>query len=274
MRARAVTPMATPVSPAPSVRPDRTVPLRGLVLASVATLGASLLTLGAAVWPWAWVAYSPALALGAALAWRASRVTLAATALALLPAPLVFAAGQSRVAANPLASHEFIAGTLMLLALALGLPAGLAGSVRAAQRLRPTPAYALMACALALGASLTSGLAATHVREGHLGGAFDFTPDATLHVLVWDFAFHEDALPVRLGALTEVVVANHDTVLHTFSYENAGRTWSHDLVPESTTRFLVRFDAPGEYAVWCDQHAPHLHDRAHDRMDARFIARP
>ncbi|MCA1814790.1 MAG: hypothetical protein LC624_12750 [Halobacteriales archaeon] len=49
---------------------------------------------------------------------------------------------------------------------------------------------------------------------------------------------------------------NKDGTLHTFTYTVGGTTYSHDLTPGATTKFLVRLDAAGIVAYVCKPHAP------------------
>ena len=47
---------------------------------------------------------------------------------------------------------------------------------------------------------------------------------------------------------------NKDSTLHTFTYDLGGQTYSHDLLPGTTTKFLVFFDAAGSVPFWCIPH--------------------
>lgn len=57
-------------------------------------------------------------------------------------------------------------------------------------------------------------------------------------------------LTVATGKLVDIRVENRDPVYHTFTYSEDGIERSHHLAPNTVTRFLVRFDAPGTITYW------------------------
>ncbi len=123
------------------------------------------------------------------------------------------------------------------LAHALGTRAGLAS---------------LVAFAAVLGLIATSVMAMSTVPAEVSG--FDFAPEASVDVLLADYAF-PDSIEVQQGVVTEIVLRNTDSDLHTFTYVKDGTLYNHDVYGGQTVRFLVLFNEAGEQAVRCIPHS-------------------
>lgn len=94
------------------------------------------------------------------------------------------------------------------------------------------------------------------VVDGAPGTTYDAVPDHVVEVSTRQFGFHPGAVTVPVGKLVEVRVTNEDAFLHTFTYENAGVTYHHDLPGRSTTSFVVYFREPTTASLWCVPHVP------------------
>jgi len=114
--------------------------------------------------------------------------------------------------------------------------------------------YSITVAFLAIGAALTSVAAYNYAASKTAGGAYDFQPQASVTVTAENYMFSPADFPVARQTLTEIVVVNKDPFLHTFTYVVGGTQYSHDLLPSTTTRFLVFFDAAGPIPYWCVPH--------------------
>jgi len=59
-------------------------------------------------------------------------------------------------------------------------------------------------------------------------------------------------VPVR--TVVAIVVTNKDPAFHTFTYQLTGQTYNHELLPGTTTKFLVFFDTAVSIPYWCIPH--------------------
>src|SRR5881398_1058975 len=152
---------------------------------------------------------------------------------------------------NPASPYEFAGYTIGLVSLFWALPIGVIGFLWARKRVPMADVrsgwrtrqgiYALAVAFIAVGAIITSALAYEHA-SATAGGGVDFQPSATVTV------------PVR--TVTAIVVTNKDAAIHTFTYEVNGQTYNHELLPGTTTKFVVFFDATGSIPFWCIPHRP------------------
>ena len=165
---------------------------------------------------------------------------------------------------NPASTYEYSGYALGLVALFWALPLGVIGfwrarkgqampDVRTGWRTRQG-LYTLAVAFIAIGGIITSGLAYAHASAPTTGGGFDFQPSTTVSVTTENFAFNPSTFTVPVRTVAAIVVTNRDNAFHTFTYEVNGQTYSHDLLPGTTTKFLVFFDAPGSVAFWCIPH--------------------
>jgi plastocyanin len=165
---------------------------------------------------------------------------------------------------NPASPFEFAGYTIGLVSLFWALPAGVNGFWRATKG-QPMPdarsgwrtrqgIYSLAVVFIAVGAIVTSALAYAHASNPGTGGGFDFEVTTTVAVTTQNFLFSPSTFTVAGSTFAAIVVTNKDNAFHTFTYEVGGKAYSHDLLPGSTTRFLVFFDAPGSIAFWCIPH--------------------
>src|SRR5438128_12192421 len=85
-------------------------------------------------------------------------------------------------------------------------------------------------------------------------GGFDFQPTGTVKVTAQNFVFNPATFAVRVQTITAIVVTNRDGMLHTFTYELNAQTYSHYLLPGTTSKFVVFFDVAGSIPFWCIAH--------------------
>jgi plastocyanin len=194
------------------------------------------------------------------------RYLAAGITLAILPLLVLVAFGGLLELANPLAGASFQSVVLLVMALLLGTPAGVQG-YRAGKAGKTLPAaraalgtrhgvFAVLAGAFLLGAVLVGAMASGAAVKSGSGGGYDVTPAASRAVTAQDFAFSPAQVSIPAGQLTEIAATNKDGALHTFTYTVGGQTFSHDLTPGATTKFLVKLDAAGTVNYWCEPHKP------------------
>lgn len=207
----------------------------------------------------------PAAAAVVVLAVRPTRLTQGFAGLLTAMVPIASAIHLQSVTGgaklDPRAAYEFVAFLLMGTALALALPASLRTLSRPhGQRYwgqEWTPPLLIALVAVVAGASATSMLTYISATAEAERGAYDVVPESVVRVVAVDVKFVPQSIVVQQGIVTEVVVENRDPVFHTLSYSAGDRHVRQDLLPSSTTRFLVLFDSLGPVAAWC---APHSQD--------------
>ncbi len=166
---------------------------------------------------------------------------------------------------NPASPYEFAGYTIGLVSLFWALPIGVIGFLRARKGVpmadvrsgwrTPQGIYALAVAFIAVGAIITSALAYEHA-SATAGGGVDFQPSATMTVTTETFLFKPSTVTVPVRTVTAIVVTNKDAAIHTFTYEVNDQTYSHELLPGTTTKFVVFFDATGSIPFWCIPHRP------------------
>jgi len=166
--------------------------------------------------------------------------------------------------ANPADPYQYAGTVFGLLSVAWSLPAGVLAVLQARRRRPQLSAregwhswqgiYSVGVALLAIGAALTSVAAYNYAAGKSASGAFDFQPQASVTVAAENFMFSPADFTVARQTLTEIVAVNRDSAFHTFTYVVGGTEYSHDLLPATTTRFLVFFDAAGSIAFWCIPH--------------------
>ena len=185
------------------------------------------------------------------------------TTIGLLLMPLLLMAYQPQSAVDPARGPEFVATLLLLLSAALGVPAAIAGYRRAKKGAAQLSARdglrtrwgiaSVLVTGLMFGAML-AGIGAWANATAHAGSSSDLTPEATVSLAAENFLFSPPTIQVPLGQLVEVTVVNKDPAYHTFTYTTGGKTYSHDLLPSSTTKFMVFFTTAGDIRYWCIPH--------------------
>ena len=119
----------------------------------------------------------------------------------------------------------------------------------------PAGVLVIAIAAIAVAAGATSALAARHATtSGGSAASYDVAPQDTVHLVASNAQFSPADANVKAGRLTEIVVDNQDAVFHTFTYDLAGKTYSHDVLGSSPTRVLVQFDQPGDVSYRCLVH--------------------
>lgn len=170
-------------------------------------------------------------------------------------------AGLLRALANPLADPLYPGVVLSTLSLLLALPAGISGFLRGRWHLpkrslvdgvRSLHGLAVIAVVgMSLGAMAAGFLAYQHIpAPPGPAEAFDFVPPAQVVILISDSRFQPSAFNVTAAVVTEITVLNEDTTRYTFTYTVNRTTYSHDVFPGGTTRFLVLFSEPGTVPFW------------------------
>lgn len=110
----------------------------------------------------------------------------------------------------------------------------------------------LVAFAAVLGLIASSVMAMSSVPSEVSG--FDFAPEASVDVLLQGYEFPAN-IEVQQGVVTELVLRNTDSDMHTFTYVKDGTQYNHDVYGGQTVRFLVLFNEAGEQAVRCIPHS-------------------
>lgn len=230
-----------------------------VLLAAAANLIAGILVYTPPFDPVVLVFIGPGVLLAAALArWPARWLEIAAGAFLALPALLVlFLFGEIAWLADPFRGSfgDYLSIVLLATTLLLVIPALAARIPPIGARASPGAlrAYALGVALIALGAS--SSTAAILVGAPAPDGAWDVEPQARVRLELADEKFVPDVVEVQAGVLTEIEIVNLDDTWHTLSYARGGEIRHHRVLPEQTTSILVRFDAPGDIALWCEPHA-------------------
>jgi len=206
----------------------------------------------------------PGLVFIALLTWRPNPWIYLATGIAVSYLFILFLPFIIGGLANPASPYEFSGDVLGLVAVFWALPAGVLGFLQGRRGTAQLDArsgwrtrqglYALGVASVAVGAILASAIAYNHAAGTQTGGGFDFQPSVTVNVTAQNFAFNPATFAVSVQTITAIAVTNRDGVLHTFTYELNGQTYSHDLLPGTTTKFLVFFDVPGSVPFWCIPH--------------------
>ncbi len=159
--------------------------------------------------------------------------------------------------ANPLLGPIYDAVVLATLSLLLALPAGVLGFLRGRPGFREQPldegirsrqGLAVVALvALSVGAMAAGTLAYQNLNAPvpSPGPAYDMMRFANVSMSTSNSRFSPSAFNVTACVVTRITILNEDDTLHTFTYTNNGTSYSHDLVPGSTTRFFVLFSGPG-----------------------------
>ena len=164
--------------------------------------------------------------------------------------------------ANPLVGPVYDSVVLATLSLFLALPAGVMGFLRGragfrqrslAEGIRSLQGFVAVALvALSIGAMAAGSLAYQNLPTPvpSPAPAYDIPLSANVTVLTAGSRFSPSALNITACVVTKITVLNEDDMLHTFTYTNNGTTYSHDLLPGSTTRFFVLFATPGSAPFW------------------------
>jgi len=206
----------------------------------------------------------PGLVFIALLTWRPNPWFYLATGISVSYLFIVFLPFIIGGLANPASPYEFSGDVLGLVAVFWALPAGVLGFLQGRRGTAQLDArsgwrtrqglYAVGVAFVAIGAILTSAIAYNHAVGTQTGGGFDFQVGATVNVTAQNFAFDPSMFTVSNHTFTAIVVTNRDAVLHTFTFDFNGQTYTHDLLPGTTTKFLVFFAVSGSIPFWCIPH--------------------
>jgi len=158
---------------------------------------------------------------------------------------------------NALVGPYYVAAVLIILSAALALPAGIIGYLRgqAGRAERPLEEgirsphglAAIAVVALSLGAIAGGSLAYQSANLPPPAGnaAYDISRFTNISVLASGSQFSPSTFNVTAFVVTRISVLNEDGGPHTFTYVNNGTRYSHDLPPQSVTRFFVLFYGVG-----------------------------
>jgi plastocyanin len=206
----------------------------------------------------------PGIVLTALLNWRPKNWLFLAAGISISYLFFLFLPFIISGLSNPASPFEFAGYTIGLVSLFWSLPAGVIGFWRTTKGLPLADArsgwrtrqgiYSLAVAFIAVGAIVTSAITYAHASDSRTGGGFDFDVSTSVEVTTQNLLFNPSTFTVPVGTVTAIVVTNKDNAFHTFSYEVGGKTYSHDLLPLSTTKFLVSFGAPGPIPFWCIPH--------------------
>jgi len=234
---------------------------RALVLAGFVTMALSLVVLASgdlSVLGLSLVLLVPGGVFTSLLLWKGLPWTYLVAGIAnSLVAIIAIPFGLLGVLTNPLLGPMYGGFVLAALSLLLALPAGVSGYLQGRRRVVPRPLAegvhtfygfaAIALVALSVGALVAGSLAYRNlpIPSSGAGEAIDFTPTAQVSVVTADSRFQPSSFNVTAGIVTRITVLNEDNARHTFTYTVNGTTYNHDLLPGSTTRFLVLFSQPG-----------------------------
>jgi plastocyanin len=158
---------------------------------------------------------------------------------------------------------------LLLLGVFLGLPAGVwvfrhrkgpPGSVSARDGLRTRYGiFTVLVSGILLGAGIAAEAAYLGATSSGASSGADLTPQANVTVAAENFFFVPATLTIPSDRLVEVTVINKDNARHTFTYtvykgRADERTYNHELLPLTTTKFTMLVLAPGSVHFWCIPH--------------------
>src|SRR6266487_1085643 len=199
----------------------------------------------------------PAVIFTVLLLWRPKPWVHLAAGIAISYLFVVFIPFTIPALANPADPYAYGGTVLGLLSIAWSLPAGVLAFMQARKgrpQLSAREGWHSRQGIYSVGVALTSVAAYNYAASKSAGGAYDFLPQASVTVTAENFAFSPANFTVARQTLTEIVVVNKDSAFHTFTYVVGGTQYSHDLLPGSTTRFLVFFDSAGVIPFWCIPH--------------------
>jgi plastocyanin len=164
----------------------------------------------------------------------------------------------------------FAAGMFLLIALVVGLPTGIWVFAHRKSSTPPMTAreglktrygvFNILAVGILLGAALAGEAAYINATSGGAtNGGSDLQAEAWVNVTTENFLFVPANLTIPVGKIVEITVTNKDSALHTFTYKvDAGtaseKTYSHNLLPSSTTKFSMLISAAGTVHFWCIPH--------------------
>lgn len=184
-------------------------------------------------------------------------------AITLLLFPLLFLAFVPQYLAVPQFGPLFAGAVLAVLSVFFGLPAGLwvwrhrgedlpALSLRDGVRTRHGVLTVLVA-GLFLGAA-AAGQAAwlNALSSTPVGADFEATVQVTISAEAYFFHPNEASFPA--GQVVEITLVNNDPDYHTFTYAVGEKTYSHDMLPSTTSKVLLVITDAGDYRFWCIPH--------------------
>jgi plastocyanin len=164
----------------------------------------------------------------------------------------------------------FAAGMFLLMALFIGLPTGIWVFVHRKATAPPMNArdglrtrYGLLTVAVSgmlLGAALAGEAAHFNATSGGAASSgSDLTAQAWVNITAQNFLFVPSSVSIPAGQVVEITVENRDNTLHTFTYTvykgtPVEKTYSHNLLPSSTTKFTMLISTPGVVHFWCVPH--------------------
>jgi plastocyanin len=114
--------------------------------------------------------------------------------------------------------------------------------------------YVVGAVCAATGLIVAGLLATIQAVEITSQGALDFDAPSSLTVLAKRTLFAPSMFDVPVGTPMEIRVVNEDALYHTFTYREGSALMSRDILPLSTSRFIVTVDDAGPLEFWCVPH--------------------
>ena len=192
---------------------------------------------------------------------------------AVLPLMVLGVFGEARHLLDTKAGYDWGSLTLLLGGLLLSVTGGIAGFVRA-RKSSDIPfgsswgtglgTFAIVTALVLFGTGIAGALVGFNQANAAAAGGWDFAVEDIGGVSLGEMSvantFKQNAFQVTAGQVTEITIANEDVVLHTFTYQKSGETYSHDLVGGATTSFLVLFADVGTIAFRCVPHSSGYED--------------
>jgi plastocyanin len=188
--------------------------------------------------------------------------------LAIFPILIALFSVDSMV--NPLLGIVFVAAMFLLLALFLGLPTGVWVFRHRKDASAPMTArrglqsryglFTILVGGILLGAMAAGEAAYLQATSGgSVNSGSDMAPQANVTITAENFFFVPSNVSIPAGKIVEVTVVNKDNAFHTFTYTvykgtPDEHTYSHNLLPSSTTRFSMLVSTAGTVHFWCVPH--------------------
>lgn len=196
----------------------------------------------------------------------------------LFPLLVLFIFGAYQVLYAPETATDFGLLLNIVAALVIALTFGIRGFV---QTRRGEPQATLrdgwasrtgVAAAILIALPLAAAVQAAYVPAGLGSAGRDVTPAATVDVALRDFKFDPMDIPVAVGTLTELRLANEDAAFHTFTYVRDGAEYGVDVPAGETATFLLKIDTAGSIRYWCKPHSSGTDARGDEMFGALVVA--
>ncbi len=212
----------------------------------------------------------PVVVLCALALWKGRRWMFLGAGITLAIFPMLVLAFSVDSFVVPQLGIVFAAGMFLLMALFIGLPTGIWVFVYRKSGTPPMTAreglktryglFNILVVGILLGAALAGEAAYINATSGGAtNGGSDLEAEAWVNITTENFLFVPTNVSIPAGKIVEVTVTNKDSALHTFTYKvGAGtaseKTYTHNLLPSSTTKFSLLISTAATVHFWCIPH--------------------